>query len=101
VINVHTIFILYIHKSRARMNKKDGEEEKIKLPLHDGPHNSGISLISSGKVFFRPSSQGRRRFRSLSLLRRNIIILRGATIGGLRPSKVLKTLINHCFLIHL
>jgi hypothetical protein len=45
-------------------------------------------------VFFGPSAKGICSFRILNLLQRNKLILRGATVGGLRLSKVLKNTAN-------
>jgi hypothetical protein len=47
--------------------------------------------------FFRPSAKGLRSFRSLNLLQRNKLTLRGATVGGLPVPKVLKTRLTICF----
>jgi hypothetical protein len=52
---------------------------------------------SEGKVFFGPSAKGLRLFRSLNLLQRNKLILRGATVGGLPLPKILKTRLTICF----
>jgi hypothetical protein len=59
-------------------------------------HDSeGFAILAKGRCFFRPSTRGLRPFQSLNLLQRNKLILRGATVGGLRLSKVLKNTANH------
>jgi hypothetical protein len=60
---------------------------------------SVILYSSEGKVFFGPLAKGLRSSRSLNLLQRNKSILRGATVGGLLPLKVLKNVSNHMFLV--
>jgi hypothetical protein len=84
------------------VGKKVGEEEKLnELLLQSGSYILEILLVSEGRCFFGPSTQGLRSFCSLSSLQGNELILRGATFGGLHPSKVLKTIDNHYFLVHL
>jgi hypothetical protein len=56
-----------------------------------------IHYSSEGKVFFGPSAKGLRSRRSLNLLQRNKSIVRGATVGGLALSKVLKNMTDHIF----
>jgi hypothetical protein len=56
-----------------------------------------FAILAKGRCFFGPSAKGLRSRRSLKLLRRNKLILRGATIGGLPLSKVLKNMTNHMF----
>jgi hypothetical protein len=56
-----------------------------------------IRYSSEGKCFFGPLAKGLRSRRSLNLLQRNKLILRGATFRGLTLPKVLKNLINHLF----
>jgi hypothetical protein len=56
-----------------------------------------IRYPSEGKVFFEPSAKGLRSHRSLNLLQRNKLTLRGVTIGGLPLPKVLKNIYNHMF----
>jgi hypothetical protein len=56
-----------------------------------------IRYSSEGKVFFGPSAKGLRSRHCLNLLQRNKSILRGATVGGLLPSKVLKNVTSHMF----
>jgi hypothetical protein len=51
-------------------------------------------------VFFGALAKGLRSFWSLNLLQRNKLILRGATVGGLRLLKVLKNTTNHLFLVY-
>jgi hypothetical protein len=46
-------------------------------------------------VFFGPSAKGFHSRRSLNLLQRNKLILRGATVGGLPLPKVLKNMTGH------
>jgi hypothetical protein len=54
-----------------------------------------IRYSSEGKVFFEPSAKGLLSLRSLNLLQRNNLILRGANVGGLHLPKVLKNIINY------
>jgi hypothetical protein len=54
-------------------------------------HVSVFRYSREGKVFFRTLAEGLRSRRSLNLLQRNKLILRGATVEGLHLSKVLKT----------
>jgi hypothetical protein len=54
-----------------------------------------FSILAKGMCFFRPSAKGLRSRRSLNLLQRNKSILRGATVVGLPPPKVLKNVTNH------
>jgi hypothetical protein len=58
-----------------------------------------IRHSSEGKVFLVPSAKGLHSRRSLNLLQRNKSILRGATVGGLPPPKVLKNVTDHMFSI--
>jgi hypothetical protein len=60
---------------------------------------SGIRYSREGKVFFESSAKGLRSRCSLNLLQRNKSILRGATVEGLLPLKVLKNMTNHVFLV--
>jgi hypothetical protein len=57
-----------------------------------------FAILAKGRCFFRPSAKGMRSRRSLNLLQRNKLILRGATVGGLPLPKVLKNVTNHMFL---
>jgi hypothetical protein len=63
-----------------------------------GPHLSVIiAILAKGKVFFRtfdsrPSFMSQSEFDDY-----NKLILRGATVGGLRLPKVLKNMINNVF----
>jgi hypothetical protein len=60
-----------------------------------GPHLSlTFAILAKGRCFFGPSAKGLRSRRSLNLLRYNKLILRGATVGGLRLPKVLKNTTN-------
>jgi hypothetical protein len=52
-------------------------------------------------VFFGPSAKGLRSRRSLNLLQRNKLILRGATVGSLLFPKVLKNVTNHMFSVNI
>jgi hypothetical protein len=54
-------------------------------------HVSVFRYSREGKVFFRTLAKGLCSRRSLNLLQRNKLILRGATVEGLHLSKVLKT----------
>jgi hypothetical protein len=56
-----------------------------------------FSILAKERCFFEPSAKGLRSRRSLNLLQRNKLILRGATIGGLPLLKVLKNVTNHMF----
>jgi hypothetical protein len=56
-----------------------------------------FAILAKGRCFFGPSVKGLRSRRSLNLLQRNKLILRGATIGGLPLLKVLKNVTNHMF----
>jgi hypothetical protein len=56
-----------------------------------------FDILAKGRCFFGPSTKGLRSHRSLNLLQRNKLILRGATIGGLPLQKVLKNVTNHMF----
>jgi hypothetical protein len=47
-----------------------------------------VAILAKGRCFFGPSSMSQSEFVIL-----NKLILRGATVGGLRPSKVLKNVI--------
>ena len=59
-----------------------------------------FAILAKGRCFFGPSAKGLRSFRSLNLLQRNKLILRGATVGGLRLPKFLKNTANHLFLVY-
>jgi hypothetical protein len=50
-----------------------------------------FAILAKGRCLFEPSAKGLRSRRSLNLLQRNKLILRGATVGGLLLLKVLKT----------
>jgi hypothetical protein len=50
-----------------------------------------FAILAKGRCFFGPLAKGRCSRRSLNLLQRNKLILRGATVGGLPFPKVLKT----------
>jgi hypothetical protein len=66
-----------------------------KALLQSGPHDlEGFAILARGTCFFGPSVKGLRSFYSLNLLQRNKLILRGATVGGLRLPKVLKNTAN-------
>jgi hypothetical protein len=58
-----------------------------------------FAILAKGRCFFGPSAKGLRSRHSLNLLRRNKLILRGATIGGLPLPKVLKNMTNQMFLV--
>jgi hypothetical protein len=58
-----------------------------------------FTILAKGRCFFGPSAKGLRSRHSLNLLRRNKLILRGATIGGLPLPKVLKNMTNQMFLV--
>jgi hypothetical protein len=57
-----------------------------------------IAILANGRCFFGHSAKGLRSCHSLNLLRRNKLILREATVGGLPLLKVLKNMTNHLFL---
>jgi hypothetical protein len=66
-----------------------------RAPQFGGSHRSvSFAIIAKGRCFFGPSAKGLRSRRSLNLLQRNKSILRGATVGGLPPLKVLKNVTN-------
>jgi hypothetical protein len=66
-----------------------------KAPQFGGSRRSvSFAILAKGRCFFRPSAKCLRSRRSLNLLQRNKSILRGATVGGLPPPKVLKNVIN-------
>jgi hypothetical protein len=70
----------------------------LRAPKLGRSHNSEwFAILAKGRCFFGPSAKGLRSCRSLNLLQRNKLILRGATVGGLPLPKVLKNLINHLF----
>jgi hypothetical protein len=56
-----------------------------------------FAILAKGRCFFGPSAKGLRSCRSLNLLQTNKLILRGATVGGLTLSKVLKNVTNMFF----
>jgi hypothetical protein len=58
-----------------------------------------FTILAKGRCFFGPSAKSLRSHRSLNLLQRNKLMLRGATVGGLPPPKVLKNVTNHMFLV--
>jgi hypothetical protein len=58
-----------------------------------------FSILAKGRCFFEPSTKGLRSRRSLNLLQRNKLILRGATVGGLTLLKVLKNMTSHMFCV--
>jgi hypothetical protein len=63
-----------------------------KAPLSGGSHDfERFTILAKGRCFFGPSVKGLRSCRSLNLLQRNKLIMRGATVGGLPLPKVLKT----------
>jgi hypothetical protein len=57
-----------------------------------------IRYSSEGKVFFGPSAKSLRSRRTLNLLQRNKLILRGTIVGDLSLPKVLKNMTNHLLL---
>jgi hypothetical protein len=59
---------LYIKIELGLNEIRQEMKKKVKSPLQDGPRILGISMISSGKVFFGPLAKGLRSFHSLSLL---------------------------------
>jgi hypothetical protein len=68
-----------------------GLPSKTRCDMHNGPHDTeGFAILAKGRCFFGPSAKGLHSFRSLNLLQRNKLILRGATVGGLCLPKVLK-----------
>jgi hypothetical protein len=67
-----------------------------RAPQLGGSHKSvSFAILAKGRCFFGPSAKGLRSRYSLNLLQRNKSVLRGATVGGLPPPKVLKNLTNH------
>jgi hypothetical protein len=56
-----------------------------------------LAILAKGMCFFGPSAKGLHSRRSLNLLQRNKLILRGATVGGLPLLKVFKNVTNHMF----
>jgi hypothetical protein len=56
-----------------------------------------FAILAKGRCFFGTWAKGLRSRRSLNLLQRKKLILRGATVGGLPLSKVLKNVTNHMF----
>lgn len=69
--------------------------------MQSGPHDpEGFAILAKRMWFFVPSTKGLRSFRGLNLLQRNKLLLRGATIGGLRLTKVLKNTANHLVLAY-
>jgi hypothetical protein len=63
-----------------------------------GPYMSvSFAILAKGRWFFGPSAKGLRSRRSLNLLQRNKLILRGATVGGFPLPKVLKNVTNRMF----
>jgi hypothetical protein len=65
---------------------------------HSGSYMSvSFAIVAKGRCFFGPSAKGLRSCRSLNLLQRNKLILRGATVGGLPLPKFLKNVTNHMF----
>ena len=63
-----------------------------RTPQCGGSHMSvSFAILAKGRCFFGPLAKGLRSRRSLNLLQRNKSIMRGATVGGLPPLKVLKT----------
>jgi hypothetical protein len=56
-----------------------------------------FAILAKEGVFFGPLTKGLHSRRSLNLLQRNKLILRGATVGGLPLPKVLKNVTNHMF----
>jgi hypothetical protein len=56
-----------------------------------------FAILANGRCFFGPSAKGLGSRRSLNLLHKNKLILRGATVGGLPLPKVLKNIINQLF----
>jgi hypothetical protein len=71
------------------------------MPSAPRSGGSGMSvsftILANGRCFFGPLAKGLRSRRSLNLLQRNKLILRGATVGGLPLPKVLKNVTNHMF----
>jgi hypothetical protein len=56
-----------------------------------------LAILAKGRCFFGPSAKSLRACRSLNLLQRNKLVLRGATIRSLPLPKVLKNMTNHLF----
>jgi hypothetical protein len=71
--------------------------------MHSAPRFGGsgmlvsFTILAKGRCFFGPSAKGLHPRHSLNLLQGNKLILRGATVGGLPLSKVLKNVINQMF----
>jgi hypothetical protein len=58
-----------------------------------------FTILAKGRCFFGPSAKGLCSHHSLNLLQRNKLVPRGATVGGIRPPKVLQNTTNHMFLV--
>jgi hypothetical protein len=56
-----------------------------------------FAIHAEERCFFGPSAKGLCSRRSLNLLQRNKLILRGATVGGLPLPKILKNVTTHMF----
>jgi hypothetical protein len=70
----------------------------LRAPQLRGSHGSELfAILAKGRCFFGPSAKGLRSRRSLNLLHKNKLILRGPTVGGLPLPKVLKNIINYLF----
>jgi hypothetical protein len=70
-----------------------------KAPLSGGSHDSErFVILANVRCFLGPSAKSLRSCHGLNLLRRNKLILRGATVGGLPFPEVLENMINHLLL---
>jgi hypothetical protein len=71
--------------------------------MHSAPQLGGsrmsvsFAILAKRRCFFGPLTKGLRLRCSLNLLQESKLILRGATVGGLPLSKVLKNVTNHIF----
>jgi hypothetical protein len=58
-----------------------------------------FDILAKGMRFFGLSTKALHSRHNVNLSQRNKLILRGATVGGLLPPKVLKNTTNHMFLV--
>jgi hypothetical protein len=88
-----------ITAQKARWHEKYSQRRPLyilRAPLSGRSHGSErFSILAKGMCLIGPSAKGLRSYHSLNLLQRNKLILRGATIGGLPLSKVLKNMTNN------
>jgi hypothetical protein len=88
-------------KSRAQCKQLKWHKKRLQCKLlficPESHRSVSFTILAKGRCFFGPSAKGLRSCRSLNLLQRNKLVLRGGIVGGLHPPKVFKNVTNHVF----